>query len=140
VGLKLAKVELRHKIYCFRGEILDKDKSLMDFECPKGARRISPNMFVYSEVGGSNDVSTENFCDLVDAKLNRVCLKVVGSRSSRRNAKRKLSPKKLELLQQEGELWHCMGHISYPLLNKFKMVTQNVGDLICTKTITNCVC
>ena len=51
MGLKLTKVELRHKIYCFRGKILDKNEFLMDFELLKGARRISPDIFVYSEVG-----------------------------------------------------------------------------------------
>ena len=32
-----------------------------------------------------------------------------------------------------------MGHISYSALNKLKSVAQSVGDLICTRAITNCL-
>lgn len=125
VGMKLTNIDLRYKIYYFRGRILHRDESnasLMCFTLPKNARKISTNIFMYSDVGerNNNDNSAGKNDNLNDRE-QLMCLKVVGSRSSRRNVKRKLSPKMLELLQKEGELWHRrMGHISYPVLNKLK--------------------
>ena len=49
---------MHHKIYCFCGQILVRDESnvyLMSFELLKGAGKISPNIFVNSDVGERNN-------------------------------------------------------------------------------------
>jgi hypothetical protein len=142
IGMKLANIELHGKIYWLRAKVLDQvklDHFGMNTEILSGTRRIASNIFLRS-----NDKTDNKSNDLkisLDATVdNMTCLKVIGNRSTRRNVRRKLSPKQLKLLNQEGELWHRrMGHVSYSVLNKLKSVTQNVGDLICTKTITNCL-
>ena len=51
----------------------------------------------------------------------------------------KLSPAKLEVLKQEGELWHNrLGHISAPYLNRIKSCATGTTDFIFTCTQTEC--
>lgn len=88
-----------------------------------------------------------NFCtnDSVNSFINNdtFCIKIskikLKPTSLKKKKKQKLSPKNLQILKQEGEIWHSrMAHISAPYLNKIKYITDGVPEFIFNKTMTTC--
>lgn len=113
LGRKIATIEQTNGIYKMRAQVVDDSTELSQHE------KITET------------IKTKQIPQKV------VCLKTI-TRNQIRNAKRKLSPKQLQLLKQEGELWHRrMGHISASVINRVKNVTLGINELIC-ENMQNC--
>jgi len=69
--MKLANIELRHKIYCFLGKNVAYSCQT-DFELPQSKNKISSNIFVHSGVGQRDRNSAELVFNL-NAKGKRIC-------------------------------------------------------------------
>lgn len=104
---------------------------------------ISPEN-VFPSNFDSNDSFSSNFHNSnvtvnITSPNKNVNVKRLVNRNKIRSIKRKLTPEKIELLKQEGDLWHKrMGHISSDYVHRLKCVATGVGETISTATMSNC--
>ena len=104
-GNKISKIEQINGLYMLRAQLLDVSDTTIQLEY-----------------------------DQINVNEKQLCLNKITKRNNLRNTKRKLSPKVLDLLKQEGEIWHRrMGHISAPTVNRLKNVILGANELICDK-------
>ena len=99
--------------------------------------RINYNFSYYSHNENPNVLNKNK--DKDDSLFIHVIRQQSTKRNKQRKTKRHLTPAKIELLRNEGELWHKrMGHISSECVNHLRNAAEGVNDLISISSISNC--